>query len=195
MPVRPAVGTRRRRAVDTLEDTDFHQPIHQELYAVIAHLVRAGSPHDPTTVVAHLERNGMLAGHHRRQRFRHLADITTRGVKMGPGVAAVRAGQRHVTEIPHSYFKASQVRRAATRCPRPHRNQEQRARTRARTVLGRADHSALVFAHDAVVECLVRQLDREAMRERRVLTVLALEVDSPVPVRCADRTGPVPTPR
>lgn len=34
-------------------------------------------------------------------------------VKMGPDVAAVRAGQRHVTEIPHSYFKASEVPQAA----------------------------------------------------------------------------------
>ncbi|WP_239010627.1 MULTISPECIES: Fic family protein [Rhodococcus] len=35
-------------------------------------------------------------------------------VKMGPDVAAVRAGGRPVTEIPHSYFKARDVLSAAT---------------------------------------------------------------------------------
>ncbi|BDB63458.1 Fic/DOC family protein [Rhodococcus sp. RDE2] len=34
-------------------------------------------------------------------------------VKMGPDVAAVRAGQNHVTEIPHSYFTAREVPEAA----------------------------------------------------------------------------------
>ena len=34
-------------------------------------------------------------------------------VKMGPDVAAVRAGQDHVTETRHSYFKASEVPQAA----------------------------------------------------------------------------------
>lgn len=35
-------------------------------------------------------------------------------VKVGPDVAAVRAGGRLVTEIPHSYFKARDVLSAAT---------------------------------------------------------------------------------
>jgi len=34
-------------------------------------------------------------------------------VKWGPDVAAIRAGQRHVTEIPHKYFKAREVPHAA----------------------------------------------------------------------------------
>ncbi|WP_237211616.1 Fic/DOC family protein [Rhodococcus ruber] len=36
-------------------------------------------------------------------------------VKMGPDVAAVRAGGRRVTEIPHSYFKAREIPEASTR--------------------------------------------------------------------------------
>ncbi|MEU2004489.1 DnaB-like helicase N-terminal domain-containing protein [Rhodococcus sp. NPDC019627] len=67
------------RAVDALHPADFQQPIHQELYTVIAGLVRAGAPHDPTMVAADLERTGKFAGHHGRQRSRHLASITTRG--------------------------------------------------------------------------------------------------------------------
>ncbi|AXY49367.1 Fic/DOC family protein [Rhodococcus ruber] len=35
-------------------------------------------------------------------------------VKMGPDVAAVRAGQDHVTETRHAYFKAREIPRAAT---------------------------------------------------------------------------------
>ena len=34
-------------------------------------------------------------------------------VKLGPDVAAVRAGGRHVIEIAHSYFKAREVPQAA----------------------------------------------------------------------------------
>ncbi|MGV9865692.1 DnaB-like helicase N-terminal domain-containing protein [Rhodococcus koreensis] len=67
------------RAVAALDPADFQQPIHRELYTVIAGLVRSGVPHDPTMVAADLERTGKFAGHHGRQRSRHLANITTRG--------------------------------------------------------------------------------------------------------------------
>lgn len=67
------------RAVAALDPADFQQPIHRELYTVIAGLVRSGVPHDPTMVAADLERTGKFAGHRGRQRSRHLANITTRG--------------------------------------------------------------------------------------------------------------------
>ncbi|WP_072691442.1 DnaB-like helicase N-terminal domain-containing protein [Rhodococcus marinonascens] len=68
-----------RTAVAVLETADFQQPIHQELYAATAALIGSGAPHDPTMVAAALEQAGKLAGHHGRQRSRHLTTVTTRG--------------------------------------------------------------------------------------------------------------------
>lgn len=63
--------------VGLLITTDFHQPLHAELFDALAALVTTGQPHDPAMVLAHLERHGQLAGHHGRRLAYALTTATT----------------------------------------------------------------------------------------------------------------------
>ncbi|WP_236603603.1 DnaB-like helicase N-terminal domain-containing protein [Rhodococcus sp. WAY2] len=87
-------------AVDALDPADFQQPIHRELYTVIAGLVRSGVPHDRTMVGADLERTGKFAGHRGRQHSRHLANITTRGTPTtSPSITTPAPSSRRPTGV------------------------------------------------------------------------------------------------
>ncbi|WP_068158069.1 DnaB-like helicase N-terminal domain-containing protein [Rhodococcus phenolicus] len=62
-----------------LEVADFHDPLHAELFEAMAALSAAGQPHDPAMVLTHLERHGLLAGHHGSRLAYALTGATTAG--------------------------------------------------------------------------------------------------------------------
>lgn len=74
-----ATGDAATAVTQLLNPTDFHDPSHGALFAVLAAHIGAGRPHDPASIAATLTDTGRAAGHQGHLLTRALARATAAG--------------------------------------------------------------------------------------------------------------------